>query len=187
MRHAATKLRAWRKLSNRCSVRHSTTADRTKGCQTQSPAIIAGSAPVGSLSVLWRPLRACVHPVYEGLTLLRGRSGTASSTSRLIRTCRRRYPRRRLVSDCIVSLSWPSSQLCVAHRASKVFSQHSLKRRIVHHLLRQRLLQLGILGLKRLQLFCVRHFHPAVPRSPFVKLASLTPCLRQSSFAPSPA
>ena len=77
--------------------------------------------------------------------------------------------RHRPASGCIASQSWPSPQRVVLNRASKVFSQHFLKRRDIHHLFSQKLLQLGVLGFKRLQLLCIRHFHPAILGAPLVE------------------
>ena len=56
--------------------------DRRTGCRTQSRATTFGSVLAGSPSVLWGPVHACVRPVYERLTLLHGRSDTASFNSR---------------------------------------------------------------------------------------------------------
>ncbi len=50
------------------------------GCRTRSPATTAGLAPAGLPWGFWCPLHACVRPVCERLTLLRGRSGIASSS-----------------------------------------------------------------------------------------------------------
>jgi len=165
----------------------------------QSPRGGAGFALAGSPSVSWRPLHACDRPIYGLLTLRRGRSDRASSSSRaslrasagcaaddsqtavvLTTTpstdpatqCRQAAlthadkhagqsrPTRRPASDCIASLSWPSSQFCVAHMrplssdqwrtkatSSKVFSQHFLEHRHIHHLLSQQLLQHSPLSL----------------------------------------
>ena len=96
-------------------------------------------------------------------------------------------PTRRPAFGCIVSQSWPSSRLCVAHRASKVFSQHFLKRRHIHHLLGQHLPQLGVLGLKRLQLLGVRHFHAALLGSPLVECRITDTVLAAKLLRPKPS
>jgi hypothetical protein len=164
--------------------------------------------PSGSPWGLLYPRHACVRPVCERLTLLRGRSGTASSSLRpsprasaecatddsqsvavqttalsidhavqyplaasthVDRPVDQSQPTHRPAFGCTVFLSWPRLQHCVATQASKVFSQHFLQRRHVHHLFSQQLLQFGVLGFKRLQFLGIRHFHAAILGTPFVK------------------
>lgn len=82
----------------------------------------------------------------------------------------------------IPSVSWPNPRHTAAHRASEVFSQHFLQRRHIHHLLGQQFLQLGILGLQRLQLLGIRHFHLAELLLQFMVLHKDDPLL--VAFAP---
>jgi Fe2+ transport system protein FeoA len=99
----------------------------------------------------------------------------------------RSQPGRMPASGYIASLSWPNPQRVALNRASKVFSQHFLERRDIHHLLSQQLLELGILNLKRLQLFRVRHLHAAILGSPLVKRRITDAMLTAKLLAPSPA
>ena len=54
-------------------------------------------------------------------------------------------------------------------QSSEVFCQHLAERRYIHHLLRQRLLQLRILFLDRLQPLGVRYLHAVVLLAPGVE------------------
>src|SRR5690606_36793306 len=64
---------------------------------------------------------------------------------------------------------WPSSRRSSSSRASEVFSEHLAERRHVHHRLRQKLLQLRVLLLQRLQPLGLRHLHAAILLAPCVE------------------
>ncbi len=57
------------------------TYDHTTSCLIRSPMTTAGSVPAGLSWAFWCRLHACDRRVYGLLALLRGRSGTASSSS----------------------------------------------------------------------------------------------------------
>ncbi len=69
----------------------------------------------------------------------------------------------------VVLLFDRSSRPFSSRRASEVFCQQLFQRRIVEQLLGQKLLQLAVLILERLEALCLRHLEPAVLRFPRVE------------------
>ncbi len=79
-----------------------------------------------------------------------------------------RSARRRDVAKC-PSPRWPSSRLFCVRRASEVFSQSLAQRRHVEHRLGEKLLELAVLLVERLQPARIRDLHAAEARAPRVE------------------